>query len=49
LMKVRKLVQCNEANLLNIFDANRNQIYDAAAKVYARKGKAPYQLTAASF
>lgn len=49
LMKIRMLVQYDEASLLNIFDANRDQIYDVASKVYARRGKAPYRLTAANF
>lgn len=49
LLKIRMLLQYDEASLLGIFDANREQIYDAASKVYARKGKGPYQLTAANF
>jgi hypothetical protein len=49
LMKLRQLLQYDEASLLNIFDANRDQIYDAASKVYSRGKTGPYHLTAAYF
>lgn len=49
LMKLRQLLQYDEASLLNIFDANRDQIYDAASKVYSREKRGPYNLTAAYF
>ncbi len=49
LMKIRMIVQYDEASLLNIFDANRVLIYRAASKAYSRKGNGPFNLTAANF
>lgn len=49
LMKIRMLMQYDEASLLHIFDSNRDLIYRAASKIYARNGKAPFHLTAANF
>lgn len=49
LMKIRKLLQYDEASLLDIFDVNRKLIYAAAAKAYSRRNKGPHILTAANF
>jgi hypothetical protein len=49
LMKIRVLLQHDEAGLLQIFDANRDLIYRAALKAYSRKGNGPFNLTAANF
>lgn len=39
----------NEAALLNAFDLNRDLIYAAAAKAFARGGKGSYDLFASDF
>jgi hypothetical protein len=39
----------DEALLLNAFDTNRDLIFAAAAKVYARGNKGSYDLTASDF
>jgi hypothetical protein len=39
----------DEARLLNAFDSNRNLIFAAAAKVYARGNKGSYDLTPSDF
>jgi hypothetical protein len=42
-------VKLNEAGLLNAFDANRDLIHAAAARVYARGQKGFYNLSSADF
>jgi hypothetical protein len=49
LMKIRMLLKHDEAGLLQIFDANRDLIYQAASKAYSRKSNGPFNLTAANF
>lgn len=48
-----KLIQpdapSNEIGFLGVFDANRDLIYSAAAKVYARGRRGSYDLSAANF
>ncbi|MGC2086537.1 MAG: DUF1488 domain-containing protein [Bradyrhizobium sp.] len=48
-----KLIQpdahSDEAGLLNAFDANRDLICAAAAKLYVRGGRGSYDLVAANF
>jgi hypothetical protein len=39
----------DEAALLSAFDLNRNLIYAAATKVYARRSKGSYDLVASDF
>jgi hypothetical protein len=42
-------MRLDEAGLLGAFDANRDLIYAAAAKVYARGRKGSYDLVSADF
>ena len=42
-------VRFDEAGLLTAFDSNRDKIYAAAAKVYARGRKGSYDLTTQDF
>jgi len=49
LLKIKTLLQHDEASLLHIFDSNRDLIYEAASKLYARGKNGPYHLTAANF
>ena len=49
LKRVQPNVRFDEAGLLNAFDANRNLIYAAAAKVYARGRRGSYDLNSADF
>ena len=39
----------DEASLLRAFDANREKIYAAATKAYARQRKGSYELSVADF
>jgi hypothetical protein len=39
-------VRTDEGSLLKAFDSNRERIFEAAAKVYARRHKGSYDLTA---
>jgi hypothetical protein len=49
LKRVRPTARLDEAGLLGAFDANRDLIYAAAAKVYAKGQKGLYALVAADF
>jgi len=49
LKRVRPAVRLDESGLLSAFDANRDLIYAAAAKVYAKGRKGSYALVAADF
>src|SRR5258705_9475194 len=49
LKRVQPGMRFDEAGLLDAFDANRNLIYAAAAKVYARGHKGSYDLVSADF
>lgn len=49
LLKIRNLLEYDEASLLDTFDTNRKLIYAAAAKVYSRRNSGPYYLAAANF
>ena len=49
LKRVQPSMRFDEAGLLDAFDANRNLIYAAAAKVYARGHKGSYDLVSADF
>lgn len=49
LLKIRNLLQYDEASVLDIFDTNRSLIYAAAAKVYSRRNSGPYYLSASNF
>jgi len=49
LKRVQPSMRFDEAGLLDAFDANRNLIYAAAAKVYARGHKGSYDLLSADF
>jgi hypothetical protein len=42
-------MRLDEAGLLSVFDAHRNMIYAAAAKVYSRSRKGSYDLVSADF
>ena len=42
-------MRLDEAGLLGAFDAHRNRIYAAAAKVYARGRKGSYDVVGADF
>lgn len=42
-------MQQDEIALLRAFDTNRDQICDAASRVYSRGGKGSYELDAAAF
>ena len=49
LKRIRPAVRLDESGLLSAFDANRDLIYAAAAKVYAKGRKGSYALVAADF
>jgi hypothetical protein len=49
LKRIRPNMRFDEAGLLSAFDANRDLIYAAAAKVYARGRKGSYDLVGADF
>jgi hypothetical protein len=49
LKRIRPDMRFDEAGLLGAFDANRDLIYAAAAKVYARGRKGSYDLVSADF
>jgi Protein of unknown function (DUF1488) len=49
LKRIHPNLRFDEAGLLSAFDANRELIYAAAAKVYARGRKGSYDLTTHDF
>jgi Protein of unknown function (DUF1488) len=49
LKRVQPNMRSDEAGLLGAFDAHRNLIYAAAAKVYARGRKGSYDLFSSDF
>ena len=49
LKRIQADMKFDEVGLLRAFDLNREQIFAAAAKVYARRHKGSYDLTAADF
>jgi Protein of unknown function (DUF1488) len=49
LKRVHPSMRPDEAGLLGAFDANRDLIYAAAAKVYARGRRGSYDLVSADF
>jgi hypothetical protein len=49
LKRVQPSTRLDEAGLLNAFDANRDRIYAAAVKVYARGRKGSYDLVSSDF
>lgn len=49
LRRVQPGMRLNEDGLLSAFDANRDLIYAAAAKVYARGRKGSYDLISTDF
>jgi len=49
LKRIRPDMRFDEAGLLSAFDANRDRIHAAAAKVYARGRKGSYDLVGADF
>jgi hypothetical protein len=49
LKRVQPSMRFDEAGLLGAFDANRESIYAAAAKVYARGRRGSYDLVSADF
>jgi hypothetical protein len=49
LKQIEPDLQLGEAGLLRAFDSHREQIYAAAAKVYARGRKGSYDINAADF
>jgi hypothetical protein len=49
LMRIQPDVQLDESGFLNAFDANREKISAAAAKVYVRGSKGSYDLGVANF
>jgi Protein of unknown function (DUF1488) len=49
LKRVQPDMRLDEAGLLRAFDANRNLIYAAAAKVYARGRKGSYDVVSSDF
>jgi Protein of unknown function (DUF1488) len=49
LKKIEPKLQLDEVGLLGVFDSNRKLIYATAAKVYDRRRKGSYDLTAADF
>ena len=49
LIRIQPNMRLDEAGLLNVFDAHRNMIYAAAAKVYSRSRKGSYDLVSADF
>ena len=49
LRRVQPGLRFNEAGLLSAFDANRDLLYAAASKVYARGRKGSYDLVSTDF
>ena len=49
LKQIAPSARFDEVSLLGAFDANRNVIYAAAAKVYARGRKGSYELIGSDF
>ena len=49
LKQIQPGARLDEASLLGAFDANRDAIYAAADKVYARGRKGSYELTSTDF
>jgi len=49
LRRVQPGMRCDEAGLLRAFDANRDLIHAAAARVYARGRKGTYDLVSTDF
>jgi len=49
LQRVEPDVRLDEAGLLDAFDANRDRIHAAAARVYARGRKGSYDVVSADF
>jgi uncharacterized protein DUF1488 len=49
LMRIQPGIRLDESGFLNAFDANREKICTAAAKVYVRGGKGSYDLGVANF
>jgi hypothetical protein len=49
LKRIQPDAPSNEPGFLGAFDANRDLIYSAAAKVYARGSRGSYDLVAANF
>ena len=49
LIRIQPNMRLDEAGLLSVFDAHRNMIYAAAAKVYSRSRKGSYDLVSADF
>ncbi len=49
LKRVHPSMRLDEAGLLGAFDANRDRIYAAAARVYARGRKGSYDLVSTDF
>ena len=49
LKRVQPDIRFDEAGLLSAFDAHRNLIYAAAAKVYARGRKGSYDVVSTDF
>jgi hypothetical protein len=49
LKRIQPDVQPDEAAMLRAFDSNRDLIYAAAAKVYARGRRGSYDINAADF
>ncbi len=49
LARIQPGVRLDESGFLNAFDANRDKICAAAAKVYVRGSKGSYDLGAANF
>ena len=49
LKRIQPNLVADEAGLLRVFDSNRKQIYEIAAKVYGRGRKGVYNLSAADF
>ncbi len=49
LKRIEPEMHLDEAGLLGVFDANRELIYAAAAKVYARGRKGVYDLVSTDF
>ena len=47
--RIQPGVRLDESGLLNAFDANRDRICAAAAKVYVRGSRGSYDLSAANF
>jgi hypothetical protein len=49
LKRLQPNMRLDEAGLLSAFDANRNLIYAAAAKVYSRGRRGSYDLASTDF